>query len=157
MRNRYSVLLRGSVAGGATSELIELLFDLATVIPVSLYKKQFSVYSAFASSNQGNGLKSGILVSINFPQGYNKNYSGVAGDLPSPYVALGIANPYQNTLAGGATTLSYEYGETSCLVRTVEYPSNYPIIVSLKTIDNSNLSAGQFYLNLTFEECYSDE
>ena len=144
MKKRFSVFLTGSTTATAgRTHVIDLDFDIQTLIPVELQDKLFLLHSSFNSDGMGTVELTGIRVSLDLPKGFNKSYPA------QNYVALGIADP----VATSAMNFKFRYEETACFVRMVECPRTRPLRLELTSVAAKNIPENTtFSLNLTFEQ-----
>lgn len=149
MKKRYTLYLSSAITGGATNELLTFNYDLRTLIPVDLREKHFLLSSEFHTNDYGNTPHSGIAVSINLPQSYNKSFPS------QPYVLIGIGTPLTSSANNGVdTTFSYAYVESCANVKMINYPEVFPIKIFLESVNAQNLPANEeINLTLVFEEC----
>lgn len=151
---RYSVFLTGQLSLTANNS-IKFNFDLRTLIPIQLETKKFLLYSSFDTNLLGTTGHGGLRVSVNFSQGFNKNFQNgnITGNLTPPNgICLGVAYPIA-MVQGANTQFKYEYQQNECNVVMIDYPDAYPLEVQVSSNSNQAVAnVGPFRLNLTFEE-----
>ena len=142
MRERYTLFLSGVLDKSAT-QTKTFQYDFRSLIPVAKRGGKFLVLSAFDTGNLDNTQLSGLIISCNLPQTYNKSYSS------SYNFVLGIAQPTFNT----TTSFKYQYPETAYLGKMIDFPELSSISITIASIDGTALAENAyFFLHLTFEE-----
>jgi hypothetical protein len=140
---RYTLFLSGTLQKVA-SQTITFQYDLRTLIPVSCRGKKFIITSSFDTTNIGGTDHSGLIVSCNLPQTYNKSYSS------SYNFVLGVAQP----VFCQSNSFKYNYQETEYLGKMIDYPDTDSISVTIVSASATAIAEdAYFFLYLTFEEC----